>query len=456
MNHHNRVVIRFIAFVVVLLFVSPSRDCVAGYSLTTTTASSSLVLLSASSRNNHNRRPKNGRNSLEDQRHQQQQQQQKKKIGSSRLNSSSSSSADTDNDTTGAPVEERRKANSIMIYCAQILAVSSVVDLVVEGGSELVRTVQTGQWFFPVTTLWKLTFSYSLYKVSRLYHTIDNNNATVSSTTITTQTANQDNVKDVYTVIEQVLRSMTGIWRRLAFFVALLTMHEVILVWREALPNIRTILHIAFVVVGFISAKLSTKETQHLIMINDDTVAAAAAATTATTTVTTKTKNDNTDNNDTNNDTSSLVVAPPIASPQQRIVHSGRITVRAMGLCVAAFVLDSILTPVVAVRKVTVPDKKYGAAILDLVNLTTSIPFATLLWKLRKAYIIFLQNIKVEEEGIATPKANAKPRTTIKPELQINLAIAQQKFWGEIKTFLQTEMVLKVIAVVGKVLLSKK
>ena len=443
-----------------LLFVSPSRDCVAGYSLTTTTASSSLVLLSASSRNNHNRRPKNGRNSLEDQRHQQQQQQQqKKKIGSSRLNSSSSSSADTDNDTTGAPVEERRKANSIMIYCAQILAVSSVVDLVVEGGSELVRTVQTGQWFFPVTTLWKLTFSYSLYKVSRLYHTIDNNNATVSSTTITTQTANQDNVKDVYTVIEQVLRSMTGIWRRLAFFVALLTMHEVILVWREALPNIRTILHIAFVVVGFISAKLSTKETQHLIMINDDTVAAAAAATTATTTVTTKTKNDNTDNNDTNNDTSSLVVAPPIASPQQRIVHSGRITVRAMGLCVAAFVLDSILTPVVAVRKVTVPDKKYGAAILDLVNLTTSIPFATLLWKLRKAYIIFLQNIKEEEEeGIATPKAkaNAKTRTTIKPELQINLALAQQKFWGEIKTFLQTEMVLKVIAVVGKVLLSKK
>jgi len=299
-----------------------------------------------------------------------------------RLKSTDAVSVSRGGDNSSAsPEEERYKANQVMLYCAKIVALSAMIDFVV-GGSKLLAGVAAGEWIIPLTTLWKVIFSFNMWRVSKMYNAKIDNNA------------------ELYKTIENVMTSMTGIWRRLAFMVALLTTYEVVLAWKNYIPNIRLVLNVLFGVVGAVSMFLSTKETQ------------------------------------------SLKVAPSSPdsmsekeAPAERIARLGRITVRAMLLGVSAFVLDSIFTPIIAIGR-----KSWGGSIVELLNLTVSIPFATLLWKLRKSYIIFI-------EDLTNPSFKNTKNWTLKPETQIQLAVAQQKFWANVKSFQQTQIFFKVLAV---------
>jgi hypothetical protein len=304
--------------------------------------------------------------------------------------------------TTSSPAEERAKADEIMIYCARIIALSALFDLVVDG-SEIFSEIAAGKWMLPLTTLWKVSLAFDMWRVSKLYK------------------VKSETVADLYKLFEKIMISMTGIWQRLAFMVTLLTSVEVVSVWKDSLPNIRLALNVLFGVVALVSIRLSAKETQHLIAVEDST----------------------------NKVTSDGDVS------KQRIAHLGRITVRAMLLGVVAFTLQSIMIPVTAFTK---PRKK---AIIELVHIiTVSIPFAVLLFKLRKSLIIFIEDLTSSVNNTAdnnnSKVINRQQSVGIQPKTQIQFAVAQQNFWGKIKSFQKTQMVLKALTVVVQLKLIQK
>ena len=129
----------------------------------------------------------------------------------------------------------------------------------------------------------------------------------------------------------------------------------------------------------------------------------------------------------------------------QQVAHLGRTTVRAMLLGVVAFTLQSIMIPVTAFTK---PRKEAIKALLHII--TVSIPFAVSLFKLRKSLIIFIEDLTSSVNNTANNSSkgiNKQQSIGIQPKTQIQFAVAQQNFWGKIKSFHNTQMVLKVVTV---------
>jgi hypothetical protein len=195
-----------------------------------------------------------------------------------------------DDGTSSSPVEERAKANGIMIYCAKIITLSALLDLVVDG-SEIFSDFATGKWMLPLATLWKTSLAFDMWRVSKLY------------------AVKPETVADLYKLFKKIMISMTGIWRRLAFMVTLLTWAQLVSVYNS--PYMA--LNVLSGVIVLVTIRLSAIETQHLIIDVEDS---------------------------TNKVTSDGEVSI------QQIAHLGRTTVRAMLLGVVAFTLQSIMIPV--------------------------------------------------------------------------------------------------------------
>ena len=300
--------------------------------------------------------------------------------------------------TSSSPAEERAKANGIMIYCAKIIALSSLLDLVVDG-SEIFSDCATGKWLLPLTTLWKVGLAFDMWRVSKLY------------------AVKPETVADLYTLFGKIMISMTGIWRRLAFMITLLTWAEVISVYNS--PYMA--LNVLSGVIVLVTMRLSAIETQHLIIDIEDS-------------------------------TNKVTLDSEVSI--QQVAHLGRTTVRAMLLGVVAFTLQSIMIPVTAFTK---PRKEAIKALLHII--TVSIPFAASLFKLRKSLIIFIEDLTSSVNNTANNSSkgiNKQQSIGIQPKTQIQFAVAQQNFWGEIKSFHNTEMVLKVATVVVQLKLIQK
>ena len=300
--------------------------------------------------------------------------------------------------TSSSPAEERAKANGIMIYCAKIIALSSLLDLVVDG-SEIFSDFATGKWLLPLTTLWKVGLAFDMWRVSKLY------------------AVKPETVAGLYTLFGKIMISMTGIWRRLAFMITLLTWAEVISVYNS--PYMA--LNVLSGVIVLVTMRLSAIETQHLIIDIEDS-------------------------------TNKVTLDSEVSI--QQVAHLGRTTVRAMLLGVVAFTLQSIMIPVTAFTK---PRKEAIMALLHII--TVSIPFAASLFKLRKSLIIFIEDLTSSVNNTANNSSkgiNKQQSIGIQPKTQIQFAVAQQNFWGEIKSFHNTEMVLKVATVVVQLKLIQK
>ena len=303
-----------------------------------------------------------------------------------------------DSGTSSSPAEERAKANGIMIYCAKIIALSSLLDLVVDG-SEIFSDFATGKWLLPLTTLWKVGLAFDMWRVSKLY------------------AVKPETVAGLYTLFGKIMISMTGIWRRLAFMITLLTWAEVISVYNS--PYMA--LNVLSGVIVLVTMRLSAIETQHLIIDIEDS-------------------------------TNKVTLDSEVSI--QQVAHLGRTTVRAMLLGVVAFTLQSIMIPVTAFTK---PRKEAIKALLHII--TVSIPFAVSLFKLRKSLIIFIEDLTSSVNNTANNSSkgiNKQQSIGIQPKTQIQFAVAQQNFWGEIKSFHNTEMVLKVATVVVQLKLIQK
>ena len=291
--------------------------------------------------------------------------------------------------TSSSPAEERAKANGIMIYCAKIIALSSLLDLVVDG-SEIFSDCATGKWLLPLTTLWKVGLAIDMWRVSKLY------------------AVKPETVVGLYTLFGKIMISMTGIWRRLAFMITLLTWAEVISVYNS--PYMA--LNVLSGVIVLVTMRLSAIETQHLIIDIEDS-------------------------------TNKVTLDSEVSI--QQVAHLGRTTVRAMLLGVVAFTLQSIMIPVTAFTK---PRKEAIKALLHII--TVSIPFAVSLFKLRKSLIIFIEDLTSSVNNTANNSSkgiNKQQSIGIQPKTQIQFAVAQQNFWGKIKSFHNTQMVLKVVTV---------
>ena len=291
--------------------------------------------------------------------------------------------------TSSSPAEERAKANGIMIYCAKIIALSSLLDLVVDG-SEIFSDFATGKWLLPLTTLWKVGLAFDMWRVSKLY------------------AVKPETVAGLYTLFGKIMISMTGIWRRLAFMITLLTWAEVISVYNS--PYMA--LNVLSGVIVLVTMRLSAIETQHLIIDIEDS-------------------------------TNKVTLDSEVSI--QQVAHLGRTTVRAMLLGVVAFTLQSIMIPVTAFTK---PRKEAIKALLHII--TVSIPFAVSLFKLRKSLIIFIEDLTSSVNNTANNSSkgiNKQQSIGIQPKTQIQFAVAQQNFWGKIKSFHNTQMVLKVVTV---------
>jgi len=270
---------------------------------------------------------------------------------------------------------EREKANEVIFSCSKIMALSAVIDFSVDR-SKYAFGIGTSKWIFPLTTLWKLSFAYNMWRVSRLYR---------SKTETRTE---------LLKAIERLMKTMTGIWRKLAFMAALWIINEVVLACNNSFPNIRPVLTILFSIAGAISMYLSTNETRTL--------------------------------------ESSTTTFGYTETSAQRIVILGKSTVRAMLIGVSVFFLDSIFIPVVAFSK-----KSWGDTIWDLTNLPTLLAMTKCLWTLRKSFISFIEDF--------SSQSSTRNNWTLKPETQIQLAVAQQKFWSQTKSFFVSEMIGKIV-----------
>ena len=304
---------------------------------------------------------------------------------------SSSKGDDEDDETTAAT-----KARDAIRGCAKITAISAVLDLILVG-PKLVRDYQTGATELLLTQsfgiLWKLIFSFNIFSASRLYESLNQQASTSSSAaTTTTTTVNS---------LERVLDIMTFVWRSSAFMITVLAAVGISKVWEKANSAV-----LAAIIIGSATISMDTnaKETKELAL-------SGSSATTG--------------------------------QEMTKIAQKGRITVRAMLLCATSLLLKSVAVVATAARTV-VDTGSYKAAIAAVPNLITPLATAGCLQGLRRAFLKALLDVMESNEG-SDPNSTA---LRLKPQTRIDLANAQQRFYGDVrKTFIK-EMILKIIAAI--------
>jgi len=303
----------------------------------------------------------------------------------------SSSKGDDENDETTAAT----KARDSIRGCAKITAISAVLDLIVVG-PKLVRDYQTGATELLLTQsfgiLWKLIFSFNIFSASRLYESL-NQQASASSSQATTTTTTVNS-------LERVLDIMTFVWRSSAFMITVLAAVGISKVWEKANSAV-----LAAIIIGSatISMYTNAKETKELALSDSATTGQEMA----------------------------------------KIAQKGRTTVRAMLLCATSLLLKSVAVVATAARTV-VDTGSYKAIIAAVPNLITPLATAGYLQGLRRAFLKALLDVMESNEG-SDPNSTA---LRLKPQTRIDLANAQQRFYGDVrKTFIK-EMILKIIAAI--------
>lgn len=126
------------------------------------------------------------------------------------------------------------RANNLRFACAKIAALSAIVDLLLEG--KVILAGDSGRWWLSLTTLWKLSLSINVWHIARLFARIP-----------------QEQDVDKFTQgAEEILRTMTAVWRQTGIVVTLLILRKATMAWQDRIPFVRQIL--VTLVIGAVGA----------------------------------------------------------------------------------------------------------------------------------------------------------------------------------------------------------
>lgn len=296
-----------------------------------------------------------------------------------------------DGDTTGGGASSRRKTPSAAeveaaqtdayeqrLTCATFVALSGILDVVLDG-----KTIIAGlsESVIPgLNTLWKFSFAYNIWRVSGIYEKINEE---------------KDTAKLQYG-IEVILRTMTAVWRQTGIIVTLLVLEDATKALQNRIPFVKELLLSLVGIAVAATLFLSYKETSALSLTEDSN---------------------------------------PEETPRQQIVRHGRVTLRAMSLCSAAFLLEAAFLVFIALSQ-----PSWGGRFGQFINIPTPLGLGSLLWGMR---LSFGKALKV-----MTEKTNKDLNIT--PEATLDLQEATIKFWSKAKSTVKLEVFLKV----GSVLVS--
>jgi hypothetical protein len=267
------------------------------------------------------------------------------------------------------------RANNLRFACAKIAALSAIVDLLLEG--KVILAGDSGRWWLSLTTLWKLSLSINVWHIARLFARIP-----------------QEQDVDKFTQgAEEILRTMTAVWRQTGIVVTLLILRKATMAWQDRIPFVRQIL--VTLVIGAVGATLylSSKENPSLSLAVSER------------------EKDN-------------------ETPGQRIGRHGRVTLRTMALCSSAFLLQGALIGFVAISQTS-----WGAFWGQLSHIPTPIGLGTLLWSMRKAFGHVLSQLS----------GGSSTKMSVSSQARIELNEATAKFWAKAKTTMLLETALKIV-----------
>jgi hypothetical protein len=297
----------------------------------------------------------------------------KSALSSSHIMESGSDDGVIGNNRIAADVEAASVRNSLRMACAKMAVISASVDLLLEGKDILAG--KRGAWLLSLKTLWKFSFSYHIWRISRLH--------------------NQVQDVDTFTRgVEGILRTMTAVWRQTGIVVTLLILEEAAFAWRDKIPFVRHILTTLLGGAMLAVLYLSRKEILSLSL-------------------------------------ASCTGDRAHETPRQRISRHGRVTLRAMSVCSAAFCLEGALIGFIALSQSSWP-----AFFGKLLSIPTPVGLGTILWEMRKAFGPVLKQLSEEDNT----------RMSVTPQASIDLNTSTELFWTKAKGTLFLETVLKVAA----------
>jgi hypothetical protein len=260
---------------------------------------------------------------------------------------------------------------------AKMALISALVDIAIE--REMIFSPDGSLWLLIVTVLWKLSFAYNIWQSAVLYQKLP---------TITDQA-------QLANGIVHVMRMTTNIWRQTSLVVSLPILEKVLSAWEGQFPVVKPLL---LGLVGTVTAMtwyVSSRETKSLQLPTRS----------------------GPDRNE---------------GPGQRIARHGKVTLRAMSMCASAFILHAMLIPAVALKT-----GSWVGGIMALLEISSRVALATLLWNLRTSFASALKEISTE---------NNKD-LIISDESSIKLYEAQGGFFSKAREVLKTETLGKVAAV---------
>ena len=274
---------------------------------------------------------------------------------------------------TPAEVEAARtEAYEQRLTCATFVALSGILDVVLDG-----KTILAGlsESVIPgLNTLWKFSFAYNIWRVSGVYEKINHE---------------KDKAKLQYG-IEVILRTMTAVWRQTGIIVTLLILEDATKALQDRIPFVKELLLSLVGIAVVATLYLSYQETSSLSLTED---------------------------------------SDPDETPRQQIIRHGRVTLRAMSLCSAAFLLEAAFLVFIALSQGT-----WGGRIGQFISIPTPLGLGSLLWAMRLSFGKALKAM--------TEKTNKNLDMT--PEATLDLQEATIKFWSKAKSTVKLEVLLKV------------
>jgi hypothetical protein len=223
-------------------------------------------------------------------------------------------------------------------------------------------------------TLWRFSLAYNLWQASHLYKRL----------------YQETDVIAMEREVETIMRTMTAVWRQAGVVVVLSLMEKTTKALRYKIPFVDEIL-LSLLGVALVSTVfLSRKETETLALAEYKSK-----------------KRDE--------------------LPRDRLIRHGRVTLRAMSFCSAAFLLDALFLGLIALSQ-----DSWSVKALKLIHLPTPLGLGTLLWTLRKA---FGKGLKV-----LTHSSNKNFVMTSKTGMELQKATVS--FWTKAKRTIRLQVVL--------------
>jgi hypothetical protein len=291
------------------------------------------------------------------------------------LHSSTSSSSSSNNDTVMKALDQNVETR---LSAAKTAAIGALVDIVLELKSIITDgNTSSVSWLSNLTILYKLSLAYNIWQSALLYKKLPG-------------VADRTHLVDG---IVRVMRMTTVVWRQTAIIVCMNIVRQVLAAYEKKFPMVKQILIGLVGTVTAVTLYVSTKEIRSLQLPESP---------------------------DREKETAGQCVA-----------RHGKVSIRAMSLCCSAFLIETMLIPVMALTM-----GSWFGGFLELSGVSSRFALATFLWNLRSSFASALKQMTAEDNT----------NLLLSDKASIQLYEAQSRFFDKAERLLKVEMVVKIIS----------